>query len=249
MSGLLELSGKTALITGGAKRLGAFTALALARRGVNCVLHYRESEAEARQSAEEVKTFGVEAWLVQGDLSLPGVPDQVWEDGEAQSGGIDFLINSASIFPEATLDELSEATLVPNLSVNTLAPFQLARRFAETGREGVVINFLDTMVRDYDRKHVPYHLSKKMLQDLTRMMAVEYAPRLRVNGVAPGLVLPPEGKDESYLESLKHSNLLQTYGCGEQVAHAVICLVENTFITGQTLYIDGGRNLRGCMYD
>lgn len=249
MSGLLELSGKTALITGGAKRLGAYTAKALARRGVHCVIHYRDSEEDARQTADEVKSFGVDAWLVQGDLSLTGVADQIWESAETLSGGIDFLINSASIFPEATLDELSEATLAPNLSINTLAPFQLARCLAAAGREGVVINFLDTMVRDYDRKHVPYHLSKKMLQHLTRMMAVEYAPRLRVNGVAPGLVLPPEGKDESYLESLKHSNLLQTYGCGEQVAHAVICLIENTFITGQTLYIDGGRNLRGCMYD
>lgn len=249
MSGLLELSGKTALITGGAKRLGAFTALALARRGVHCVIHYRESEVEARQTAEEVSSLGVNAWLVQGDLSVSGVPEHVWERAETLSGGIDFLINSASIFPEATLEELSEASFAPNLTINTLAPFQLARKFAATGREGAVINFLDTMVRDYDRKHVPYHLSKKMLQHLTRMMTVEYAPRLRVNGVAPGLVLPPEGKDESYLESLKHSNLLQTYGCGEQVAHAVIFLIENSFVTGQTIYIDGGRNLRGCMYD
>ncbi len=249
MSGLLELSGKTALITGGAKRLGAVTALELARHGVNCVLHYRESEAEAHQTADEVSALGVKVWLVQGDLGVADVPDRVWESAESQSGGIDFLINSASIFPEETLDELTESTLAPNVNVNTLAPFHLARRFAATGREGVVINFLDTMVRDYDRKHVPYHLSKKMLHHLTRMMAVEYAPRLRVNGVAPGLVLPPEGKDTSYLESLKHSNPLQTYGCGEQIAHAVIFLLVNTFITGQVIYIDGGRNLRGCMYE
>lgn len=249
MSGLLELCGKTALITGGAKRLGAFTARALARRGVHCVLHYRDSQTEARQTAEEIKSFGVDAWLVRGDLSLPGVPDQVWAEAEARSGGIDFLINNASIFPEAALNDLSEATLIPNLVVNTLAPFQLAQHFAATGRQGVVINFLDTMVRDYDRKHVPYHLSKKMLQHLTRMMAVEYAPRLRINGVAPGLVLPPEGKDDTYLESLKHSNPLQTFGCGEQVAHGVIFLIENAFVTGQTIFIDGGRNLRGCMYD
>lgn len=249
MPGLLELSGKTALITGGAKRLGAFTALALARQGVNCVLHYRNSEQEARQTAERVAECGARAWLVQGDLSVPGVPDRVWDSSEQIGGGIDFLINSASIFPEESLDELSEKTLLPNLAMNTLAPFQLARRFAATQREGVVINFLDTMVRDYDRKHVPYHLSKKMLHHLTRMMAVEYAPRLRVNGVAPGLVLPPEGKDESYLESLKHSNPLQAYGCGDQVAHAVIFLLANIFVTGQVIYIDGGRNLRGCMYE
>jgi pteridine reductase len=249
MSGLLEFSGKTALITGAAKRLGAVTAIALARRGVHCVIHYRESESEANATADAVKALGVNAWLAQGDLSTPGAPDRLWEHAEAQSGGIDFLINNASIFPEATLGELSEANLAGNFSINTLAPFQLARNFAATGREGVVINFLDTMVRDYDRRHVPYHLSKKMLQHLTRMMAVEYAPRLRVNGVAPGLVLPPEGKDDSYLESLKHSNPLQTHGSGEQVAHAVIFLIENSFVTGQTIYIDGGRNLRGCMYD
>lgn len=249
MPGLLELTGKTALITGGAKRLGAFTALAMARRGINCVLHYRNSESEAQATATEVKAFGAACWLVQGDLSVPGVAGGIWQRAEDLSGGIDFLINSASIFPEASLDELSESTLSPNLSVNTLAPFELARRMAATQREGVVINFLDTMIRDYDRKHVPYHLSKKMLHHLTRMMAVDYAPRLRVNGVAPGLVLPPEGQDESYLDSLRHSNPLQACGCGEQVAHAVIFLLENTFVTGQVIYIDGGRNLRGNMYD
>ncbi len=249
MTGLLELAGKSALITGGAKRLGACTALELARRGVHCVIHYRASEEEARATADKIEALGVKVWLVQGDLSVAGTPDAVWDQAEKVSGGIDFVINSASIFPEEALDELSETTLEPNINVNTLAPFRLARRLAATGREGVVVNFLDTMVRDYDRKHVPYHLSKKMLHHLTRMMAVEYAPRLRVNGVAPGLVLPPEGKDLAYLESLKHSNPLQTYGCGEQVAHAVIFLLVNTFITGQVIYIDGGRNLRGTMYE
>ncbi len=113
----------------------------------------------------------------------------------------------------------------------------------------MVVNFLDTMIRDYDKKHVPYHVSKKVLQDLTRMMAVEYAPKLRVNAVAPGLVLPPLGKDESYLERLKHTNPLQSYGSGEQIAHAVVFLLTNEFITGQCIYVDGGRNLRGAMYE
>lgn len=248
-SGLLGLSGKTALITGGAKRLGASTALALAREGVNCVIHYRESEDAARQTAAVVVKLGVKSWLVQGDLAASGVPVAVWNQSEQLSGGIDFLINSASIFPEGGLSDLSEATLFPNLVTNTLAPFELARCLAATGRSGCIVNFLDTMVRDYDRKHVPYHLSKKMLHHLTRMMAVEYAPRLRVNAVAPGLVLPPEGKDESYLASLAHSNPLQTYGSGDQVAHTVLFLLMNKFVTGQVIYIDGGRNLRGSMYD
>lgn len=192
---------------------------------------------------------GVNAWLVQGDMADPDAAHGIWDRATAQAGAIDFVINCASIFPEGALDELDGASLVANANINTLAPAYLARRLAETGRDGVVINFLDTMVRDYDKRHVAYHLSKKMLHDLTRMMAVEYAPRLRVNGVAPGLVLPPEGKGLDYLEGLKHSNLLQTYGCAEQVADAVLFLLRNAFITGQTIYIDGGRNLRGAMYE
>lgn len=249
MSGLLDLAGKTALVTGGGKRLGAATARALAARGVHCVIHYRTSETEANRVAAGLHEGGVKAWSVQGDLAVAEEVDAVWDAAVAQAGAIDFLINSAAIFPEGGLDDLTAETLSENVNINTLAPARLARRMAGTGRDGVVINFLDTMVRDYDKKHVPYHLSKKMLHDLTRMMAVEYAPRLRVNGVAPGLVLPPPGKDESYLEGLKDSNALREYGCAEQVAHAVLFLLENRFVTGQVIYIDGGRNLRGAMYE
>lgn len=249
MSGLLELAGKTALITGGARRLGAATALALADVGVNCVIHYHSSGAEARALRDILAARGVNVWLVAGDMADPNDARAVWDSAVDLAGPIDFLVNNASIFPENALDELRVDNLQENININTLAPAYLARYLAETGREGAIINFLDTMVRDYDKKHVPYHLSKKMLHDLTRMMAVEYAPRLRVNAVAPGLILPPEGKDESYLEGLKHSNPLQTFGCPEQVAHAVLFLLQNRFVTGQTIYIDGGRNLRGAMYE
>ncbi len=249
VSGLMDLRGQTALITGGAKRLGAAVVRALAGEGVHCVIHYRHSESEATALAEEVRAQGVKAAIVQGDLAYPSKVGAIWEAANAKVGPIDLLINSASIFPEGTLDDLNEETLTENMNVNALAPFHLAQHMAAAGREGVVINFLDTMVRDYDKKHVPYHLSKKALHDLTRIMAVEFAPGIRVNGVAPGLVLPPEGKDESYLEGLKHSNLLESYGSAEQITHAVLFLLTNRFVTGQTIYIDGGRNLRGSMYE
>lgn len=245
----MNLAGRWALVTGGARRLGAETARALAVEGVNCVLHYHRSGDDAASVAEELRELGVFTALVQGNLADGSQVERVWREAEAASGGIDVLINSASIFPDETLDDLSESSLAPNVNTNTLGPFLLARQLAATGRDGVIINFLDTMIRDYDRRHVPYHLSKKMLHHLTRMMAVEYGPRLRVNAVAPGLVLPPEGKGEDYLESLKDSNPLRTWGCAEQVAHAVIFLLQNIFVTGQVIYIDGGRNLRGNMYD
>ncbi len=249
VSGLMKLKGQTALVTGGAKRLGAAVVRALAAEGVNGVIHYRNSQAEAEALARELRETGVEAFTVQGDLAEPATARRVWTEAVEVAGPIDILINSASIFPEGGLDSLNEQTLTENMNVNALSPFHLSQCMAEAEQSGVIINFIDTMVRDYDKRHVPYHLSKKVLHDLTRMMAVEYAPNIRVNAVAPGLVLPPEGKDESYLEGLKHSNLLQSYGCAEQIAHAVLFLLTNTFVTGQTIYIDGGRNLRGSMYE
>lgn len=249
MSGLTSLAGKTALVTGGAKRLGAAIIRGLATQGVHCAIHYRSSANAATTLATEISTLGVEAHLIKGDLSKPDEAAKLWNDAVAKLGTVNFLINNASIFPEDTLGELSETSLAENLAVNTLSPVYLARCMAESGQSGAVVNLLDTMVRDYDKKHVSYHLSKKALHDLTRMMAVEYGPRMRVNGVAPGLVLPPEGKDIAYLEGLKHSNALETIGCPEQIAHAVVFLLTNEFITGQTIYIDGGRHLRGSMYE
>ncbi len=245
----MELAGKTALVTGGAVRLGAAVARELATAGVHCIIHYRNSDQAGRALAEEIRALGVAAYLVQGDLAKPECVESLWEDALSQAGHIDILINSASIFPETTLAEVTQENLSENLAVNSLSPLYLARQLAATGKPGVVINFLDTMVRDYDKKHVSYHISKKVLHDFTRMMAVEFAPTLRVNAVAPGLVLPPVGEDTAYLEGLKHSNLLQDYGCAEQISHAVIFLLVNEFITGQTIYIDGGRNLRGSMYE
>ena len=113
----------------------------------------------------------------------------------------------------------------------------------------VVILGLDTMVMDYDKKHLPYHLSKRTLQTLTRIMAMEFAPAIRVNAVAPGLILPPAGKGLEYLEQLVSSNPLHRYGGPEDIVQAVFYLLGAEFVTGQTLFVDGGRHLRGSMYE
>jgi pteridine reductase len=106
---------------------------------------------------------------------------------------------------------------------------------------------LDTRVAGYDRQHVAYHLSKQMLCTLTRMMAVEFAPRIRVNAVAPGLILPPEGKGMDYLEGLKGTNPLNQYGSAEDISAAAVFLIGSAFITGQGIHVDGGRHLKGMM--
>ena len=104
-------------------------------------------------------------------------------------------------------------------------------------------------MHDYDRDHVAYHLSKRALQSLTRMLAVELAPTVVVNAVAPGLILPPEGEDADYLERLAHTNPMNCWGHPQDVADAVRFLLQTRFTTGQTLYVDGGRNLRGKMHE
>lgn len=243
-----SLAGKTALITGAGKRLGRACALALAREGAGVIVHFRTSDREAHAAAEEVRHLGAPAWLVQGDQSDPADAARLFQQAVDQAGVINFLVNSASIFPENSLLDFTLDTLMENIRVNAFGPLVLARAFAGQKREGAIINFLDTRITDYDRKHAAYHLSKRMFFTLTRMMALEFAPLIRVNAVAPGLVLPPEGKEERYLEELAHTNPLNTYGDENDVADAVVFLLRSRFVTGQVLYVDGGRHLHGNTY-
>ncbi|NUM53014.1 MAG: SDR family oxidoreductase [Candidatus Hydrogenedentes bacterium] len=245
---MISLSGKTAIVTGGAKRLGRATALALAAEGANVVIHFGSSSAEADTLAHQIEKTGVRAWTVQGDLSDPDAAATVMEKAIASAGNIDILINNASRFPESTLEGLTADEVHANMNLHALSPALLARAMHAHGKPGAVVNMLDCMIADYDRKHLAYHLSKRMLHTLTRIMAVELAPLIRVNGIAPGLVLPPAGKDESYLAGLASSNLLNRYGCADDVTAAILFLLKSDFITGQTIYVDGGRNLRGNMY-
>lgn len=245
---MIALVDKTALVTGSAKRLGRATALALAREGVSIVVHFRASGNEADELAHETEQLGVRAWAVQGDLSDSGAAAAVMDKACAAAGRCDFLINNASTFPESTFAEFSPDEVHENIDLHALSPALLARAMYATGQSGAVVNMLDCMIADYDRKHLAYHLGKRMLHTLTRIMAVELAPRIRVNAVAPGLVLPPAGKDESYLAGLASSNVLNRYGHPDDVAAAVVFLLKSDFITGHTIYVDGGRNLRGNMY-
>ena len=242
------LRGRTALVTGGARRLGRATALALAEAGVHVGVHYLASGAEAEETAAAIRAHGVRAVALPADLGQPATLESFFGRAVEALGPIDILINNASIFPAARLTEVSVDEIERNLRVNALGPFVLARALAAQQRPASVVNFLDTRVLDYDAKHVAYHLSKRMLFDLTRMMALEFAPAVRVNGVAPGLILPPRGEDEAYLARLAHTNPLQRYGGPDDVVAAVLFLLRSPFITGQIIYIDGGRHMRGAVY-
>jgi len=248
VSNFVELAGKTALITGAAKRIGAATAQALAAAGATAVLHYRDSAAEAEALAQDIQKTGGAALTVQADFSNPASAEALFEEVRQLAGRIDFLINNASIFRAQEMNDVQPHDFYENININALAPFILARAFAKQGRPGAIINLLDTRIASYDNYHFAYHLSKRMLADITRAMALEFAPQVRVNAVAPGVVLPPEGEDTAYLERLSKTNPLQTHGSAEEVAQAICFLLQSPFITGQILYIDGGRHLKGTIH-
>jgi hypothetical protein len=162
------------------------------------------------------------------------------------AGSVDILINNASIFPAEPLDTLTWSELSANVEVNAWVPLTLSRRFAAQLRaRGSIINLHDTHLAGFDFEHSGYILSKHMLATLTRMLALELAPNITVNAVAPGLILPPPGADESYLTAHAHRLPLQRHGGPRDIAEAIVYLVRSDFITGQVIYVDGGRHLLG----
>ncbi len=244
-----SLAGRNALVTGGAKRLGRATARTLAAHGACVIVHYRASGKEAADLVEELNAGGARAYALAAELDDAAQAESMFRRACELAGPIDILINNASIFPESQLADVSFDALRENISVNAYAPLVLARRLAAQGKCGHIVNFLDCRITDYDRRHVAYHLSKRMLFELTRMMAIEFAPAVQVNAVAPGLILPPEGQDESYLAALADTNPLRRYGNEKDIADAVLFLLNSTFITGQVIFVDGGRHMKGGLYE
>jgi pteridine reductase len=243
-AGISELSGQTALVTGAARRIGRATALALGRAGVHVVLHYNHSKEEAQEAAEAIKALGVRCWTIQTDLADTQQAAALLGRSVEMAGPIDSLINNASIYPPSHLNDFSPEQLAECVNINAMAPMLLARAFVAQENGGQIINFLDSRLNNYDRTHVAYHLSKVVFANMSRLMALEFSPGVRVNAVAPGLILPPDGQDNSYLEKWAHTNLLNRWGSLECVTEAVLFLLRNEFVAGQIIYVDGGRNLR-----
>ena len=242
------LAGKTAIVTGAAKRIGGAIALALSADGVNVVVHYHSSRGEAETLAAEIGGHGAKAWTLAADLGDAAEADRFFLRACELAGPVDILVNSASVFPRQTLGDMTAADLASSVQVNAWAPLVIARALAGQGRPGAIVNLLDTRIVHGDRVHAAYHLSKRMLFTLTRMMAIEYAPRIRVNAVAPGLILPPPGEDESYLQKMASSNPLQKVGEVTDVTEAVLFLLRSEFVTGQVVFVDGGFHLKGSVY-
>jgi pteridine reductase len=243
-----DLRGKRALVTGGARRLGRAVCRALAEQGVHLVIHYNTSETEARALAEELASTGVDTALVGGDLGRKGDYETLVARTVEASGRLDLLVNNASIFPTGVIGAMNESDLFSNITVNAFAPLVISRDFAKQAGEGAIVNLLDTRIVEYDRAHAAYHVSKRLFADFTRMTALEFAPRVRVNAVAPGLILPPEGEAEKYFHDRVKEVPLGRHGDPQDVARAVLFLLSSPFVTGEVIFVDGGQRLKGDMY-
>ncbi len=239
-----DFKGMTALITGAAKRIGRQIAIALAEEGANIVVHYRTSSMEAEELCSQLAEYDVLSWPLKADFDNPQEYETLIRRSVETAGWLDILINSASTFFPSTLRDLDFERLMKGMKINAWAPFVLIRDFSRTVGQGKVVNLLDTRITGYDWSHVGYILGKHALYTLTRMAAIEFAPRIMVNGVAPGLILPPPGKNEDYLNWLANTVPLKKHGKASDITDAVIYLLKSDFVTGQVIYVDGGRHLK-----
>ena len=243
------LTGKTALITGGARRIGRAITLRLAEAGINVVIHYNASAKEAETVAALAIQQGVKAWTIQADLSVTDEVESIFPRLHGDSGSVDFLINNASVFPKSHLTELDTGELFRTLTVNAVAPLILANSFIRQADTGAIVNILDSRILRLDLDHASYQLSKNMLHTLTGMMAIEYAPRFRVNAVAPGMILPPVDQDETFLKKqvaprFNRGVKVMNRDRLADVTEAVLFLLSHGFIIGEVIFIDGGQNLK-----
>jgi pteridine reductase len=239
-----KLQGKTALITGAQRRLGRAISLALAAEGVNIMIHYPQPAEEVSQLGEEIAGMGVKSWTIKADFEKPEEYNNLIERAIKDAGSLDILINNASIFLPGTLKDIDFKSMIKHMEINTWVPLVLSRDFARLAKKGNIINMLDSRITGYDWSHVAYIFSKHVLAELTRMTALDFAPDIRVNGIAPGLILPPPGKDEAYLDLLKDALPLKLHGDPPDISEAIIYLLKAGFVTGQVIYVDGGRHLR-----
>ncbi|HUU26853.1 MAG TPA: SDR family oxidoreductase [archaeon] len=234
---------KAALITGGAKRIGKKLALALASRSYDIALHFNSSVSEAQETASQIREYGVKCTTFRCDLAveeelLSLIPRAVEEFPE-----LEILINNASIFQKGTILESEPVFFDRHLAINFKAPYFLSRDFARVCKQGQIINILDTRIARNDFSYAVYTLSKKALSELTKISAREFAPGIRVNGIAPGIILPPPDKSEDYLDKLAARIPLRKKGDLDSVIESLNFLLLNKFVTGQFIYVDGGENL------
>lgn len=234
---------RAALVTGAAVRLGYEIATALARSGYDIALHYNSSHAAAQVAAEKIKALGVRCELFKQDLAeVPSMP-ALMREVVNRFPHLNVLVNSASVYEQAKIAETTTEMFDLQWAVNFRAPFFLMKEFSRAIEHGSIVNLIDNKIAFNQYHYAAYLGSKKALADLTKMAALEFAPRIRVNGVAPGVVLPQADRGQTYLDWRKQTIPTLKLGCPSQICTTVEALLQNDFITGQIVFVDGGESM------
>jgi NAD(P)-dependent dehydrogenase (short-subunit alcohol dehydrogenase family) len=236
----MEIEGRVALITGAAKRIGREVAIELARRGARIAVHYRSSASEAAEVAGDMGA------VFQADLTNPAAIETMFRDIEDRFGRLDILINSASVFSPATLDDATPEHWDVQMDTNAKAPFFVAQHAVRLMRQsgaGKIINMVDVAGEVIWTSYLPYSVSKAALVAVNRGLAKACAPEIQVNAIAPGPVLFPDYYTEDQKRIAIDRTLLKRAGSPRDIVNAVVFLIENDYITGEVIHVDGGRHL------
>jgi pteridine reductase len=244
----MDLSGKVALVTGSARRLGSEIARGLGRAGASVAIHHNRSPDAALSVVNELSQLGTRAAVFQADLTDDEQLFALFAAVDQAFGRLDVLVNSAARFEHKPVLEIAPADWDATVNLNLRAPFfcsQSAARIMQRAGGGTIVNIADIGSFQPWPGYAHHCASKAGLVMLTRVLARAFAPDIRVNAVAPGPVLPPEGLTEEQRQHLASLTALGRLGRPEDVVKAVLFLVESDYVTGETLVVDGGKLLKG----
>ncbi|HEX2721330.1 MAG TPA: SDR family oxidoreductase [Gemmatimonadaceae bacterium] len=234
-----------ALVTGAGHRLGRAFALALGARGLTVAVHYNSAADEAEDTVRLIRAAGGAADTFQADLSIPGAAEALIDAVSEKHRALDVLVNSAAVMLRTPVGEVTLSDWDSIFALNVRAPFMLSQSAARIMREGsTIINIADLAAFDTWPAYVPHAISKAAVVKMTESLARVLAPRIRVNAIAPGAVLMPEGWDESRTSRLIATTPLKRIGDPKDVVSALLFLLDSDFVTGETIVVDGGRRIR-----
>lgn len=242
----MNLQGKVALVTGGAIRVGKAISLELAAAGADIVVNYNSSAGPAEETVTEIRALGRRAIAQQADVSQGDQVQRLIDRAVSELGRLDVLVNSASVWRRTPWAELDEAEWDRQIAVDLKGPFLCARAAAPhlaAHGDGAIVNIVDLSAFTPFPNFLPHSVAKAGLLNMTYSLAMELAPAVRVNAIAPGPVLPPPEYTEQQLAASAKRTLLKRWGTPEDVARAVRYLVEAEYVTGAVLPVDGGERL------
>ncbi len=242
----MNLQGKVALVTGGAIRVGKAISLELAAAGADIVVNYNSSAGPAEETVTEIRALGRRAIAQQADVSQGDQVQRLIDRAVSELGRLDVLVNSASVWQRTPWAELGEAEWDRQIAVDLKGPFLCARAAAPhlaAHGDGAIVNIVDLSAFTPFPNFLPHSVAKAGLLNMTYSLAMELAPAVRVNAIAPGPVLPPPEYTEQQLAASAKRTLLKRWGTPEDVARAVRYLVEAEYVTGAVLPVDGGERL------